>query len=173
MANALLIPEATGGMLPQDKLDAVEALRQQGAKVMMVGDGLNDAPVLAGADVSVAMQSGAALAQASADAVLLSGDLNTLPAARELAYKARRILRQNLGWAVGYNALAVPLAVAGLITPWLAAIGMSLSSLLVVGNALRLLKTPHNPSFRGSSRSERLEESLDRPSTVEPMSTTP
>lgn len=183
VANALLIPEATGGMLPQDKLDAVEALRQQGAKVMMVGDGLNDAPVLAGADVSVAMQSGAALAQASADAVLLSGDLNTLAAARELAFKARRILRQNLSWAVSYNTLAVPLAVTGLITPWLAAIGMSLSSLLVVGNALRLLRQPLDassqqdlasqpPSFRGSSQSERLEESLDRPATAEPMSTT-
>lgn len=146
VAESLQISQAEGGMLPEDKLAAVEGLRRRGASVLMVGDGLNDAPVLASADVSVAMQAGAALAQASADAVLLSGNLLALPEARELALHARRILRQNLAWAIGYNALAMPLAVAGLLTPWLAALGMSASSLLVVGNALRLLRTSPDPS---------------------------
>ena len=148
VAADLGITHATAQMLPNDKLDAVETLRKDGACVLMVGDGLNDAPVLAGADVSVAMQAGAALAQSSADAVLLHEDLNTLPQARELALQARKILRQNLTWAVAYNALAVPLAVTGLLTPWMAAIGMSASSMLVVANALRLLRAPKEDSDR-------------------------
>ncbi|MCU0509811.1 MAG: cation transporter, partial [Anaerolineae bacterium] len=111
-------------------------------------DGINDAPVLAQADVSVAMASGAHLAQARADAVLVSNRLSDLAEAVLLSRKAIRIVRQNLLWATLYNAVAIPAAVAGLVTPWMAGIGMSGSSLAVVLNALRL-RQPDRPLPRG------------------------
>ena len=105
---------------------------------MMVGDGLNDLPSMAGAGISVAMGTAADLTQLKADAVLLNGQLNSLVAAIETSKQTRKIIRQNMIWAFGYNVCALPLAAAGLVPPWLAAIGMSLSSLIVVLNALRL-----------------------------------
>jgi len=124
-------------MTPEQKLAAVQTLQAQGAVVAMVGDGINDAPVLAQAQVSVAMGTGSALAQNAADMVLVSGRLGDLVRGVAASRKALRVIRQNLAWAFAYNVVALPLAVGGNITPWMAALGMSLSSLLVVLNALR------------------------------------
>ena len=104
----------------------------------MVGDGINDAPVLAGADASIAPAHGALLAQTSADVIMLGESLGPVATAVTMSRKTMRIVRQNLAWAIVYNALALPLAAAGFVPPWAAAIGMSASSLVVVMNALRL-----------------------------------
>ncbi|GAB3096193.1 heavy metal translocating P-type ATPase [Lysobacter terrae] len=139
-AAELPIDDARARQTPEDKLAFVRDLQRQGRRVAMVGDGLNDAPVLAGADVSIAIGEGAALAQRAADLVLTSPSLQRIPAAIALAQRTRRIVRQNFAWALGYNLLALPLAAAGLVTPWLAALGMTLSSLVVTLNALRLAR---------------------------------
>jgi len=138
VARALGIESATAQALPETKQRYVRNLQLRDAKVAMVGDGINDAPVLAQADVSIAMGSGADLAQLRADAVLLSDALPDLVDAIRVARRTRRVVRENLGWALAYNAVAIPLAFAGLVTPLTAAIGMSASSLAVVANALRL-----------------------------------
>lgn len=129
------------GLQPQHKLAALKRLQAQHHQVLMVGDGINDIPILQAADISVAMGAASELSQISADAILLNNDLEMLPKAISLAHRARHIIRQNIAWAIGYNALALPLAAMGHVPPWAAAIGMSASSLLVVVNALRLKKT--------------------------------
>ena len=126
------------GLSPEDKLDEAARLAASGERVLMLGDGVNDTPALAGAHVSVAMGRGAAAAAARADAVLIGDDPDRLLAALDIARFSRRIVKQNLAWALGYNLVALPLAAAGAVPPWAAAIGMSLSSLAVAGNALRL-----------------------------------
>ncbi|WP_166266063.1 heavy metal translocating P-type ATPase [Marinobacter caseinilyticus] len=153
IANELGIKTAIGQSTPEQKLNVLTALSAEGRTVMMVGDGLNDLPSMAGAGVSVAMGSAADLTRLRADAVLLNGQLTQLVAAIHISRKTRRIIRQNLIWALAYNLCALPLAAAGLVPPWLAAIGMSLSSLLVVLNALRLGRggSPAKPSSTEST----------------------
>lgn len=138
VAGALGIDDVQAAMSPQAKRDFVAALQARGEIVAMLGDGINDAPVLAQAQVSLAMGEGAPLARTQADLLLLSGNLDHLRDGIVLARRTGRVIRENLAWAVIYNALALPLAMAGMVSPWLAGIGMSASSLLVALNSLRL-----------------------------------
>jgi len=137
-AGRLGIDHWQARLRPADKLARLTALRAGGARVIAVGDGINDAPVLAGADVSVALASGAELAQVTSDIVLAGERLGALAEARAIARQALAILRQNQRWALCYNLAAVPLGALGFVPPWLAALGMSVSSLVVVLNALRI-----------------------------------
>jgi Cu2+-exporting ATPase len=141
VATELGVADHHGGMTPEGKHAYVRAAQASGASVAMVGDGVNDAPVLAQAHVSVAMGSGTDLARSQADVVLLSNDPSHLVAGIVIARRTLAIMRQNLAWAFVYNVVAIPLAMAGWVTPWMAGIGMSASSLLVVLNALRLQRT--------------------------------
>jgi Cu2+-exporting ATPase len=140
IADEVSIEHVQANLKPGDKLIALRELQQHGAVVAMVGDGINDAPVLAAADVSIAMGSGTQLAAASADMILLSNNVQHLATAYRIARRTLAIIRQNMLWAVGYNLIAVPAAALGYVEPWLAALGMSASSLIVVLNALRLTR---------------------------------
>ena len=138
IANVVGIEQAIGELLPEQKLEYLQQSQQQGEVVAMIGDGVNDAPVLAGAQVSIAMGEGSQLAQVSADMVLLSEKLTLLPEAIKTAKEMQSIIKQNFAWALFYNLLAIPLAATAMLAPWMAALGMSFSSLVVVLNALRL-----------------------------------
>lgn len=140
LAELLGIEQYQAAATPEDKLNYIRQRQVLGETVLMVGDGVNDVPVLAGANVSIAMAQATDLAKARADSVLLSGDLTLIPTAIIKARDCSNIIRQNLAWSLGYNVLALPLASMGMIPPWAAAIGMSTSSLVVIGNALRLNK---------------------------------
>ncbi len=142
LADRLGIAQRSARQSPEQKLARLQALRAQGRVVMAVGDGVNDAPLLGAADVAVVMPSGAALAQSSADAILIGDSLRGLPLLLEVAARTRRLIAQNLAWALAYNIAVLPLAAANLLHPWLAALGMSLSSLLVVANSLRIAPAP-------------------------------
>lgn len=144
VGERLGLSRVTGGATPEAKLEHLQTLEQQGHRIAMVGDGLNDLPVMAGARVSIAMASAADLTQLQADAILVSNHLHPLVTAVHLGRRTRRIIRQNLAWAVLYNLVALPLAIAGWVPPWIAAIGMSASSLIVVMNALRLGRLPRH-----------------------------
>ncbi|MGY2185617.1 heavy metal translocating P-type ATPase [Pseudomonas sp. SDO5591_S426] len=146
VAAELGIDEARGGLRPDDKLQVLQQLHKEGRKVLMLGDGVNDVPVLAAADISVAMGSATDLAKTSADAVLLSNRLDALVQAFSLARRTRRVIIENLLWAALYNGLMLPFAALGWITPVWAAVGMSISSLTVVLNALRLTRLPSAPT---------------------------
>ncbi len=132
------IDAAQGGVTPEAKLARLAALQAAGRRVGMVGDGLNDAPVVARADASFAFAQGAAITQSGADFVLLSGRVGDVAVARGIALRARLVMRQNLAWALAYNLVCVPLALIGWFPPWAAGIGMATSSLFVVLNALRI-----------------------------------
>lgn len=140
LADELRITDLEWDQTPESKLAKVKTLQEGGAIVAMVGDGVNDAPVLSGAHVSVAMGSGAHIAAANADMLLLSQRLGHLASANRVSKKTLFVIRQNLVWALLYNAISLPLAATGYVAPWMAAIGMSASSLVVVGNALRLTR---------------------------------
>lgn len=131
---------AKGALSPEDKLRELREAQSRGECVAMIGDGINDAPVLAQADVSFAMGDGAQVARAQADGVLVSNRLADLVSARALAGRSLRIVRQNLAWAALYNACCVPLALFGLLPPWAAGLGMAASSLFVVTNSMRLAR---------------------------------
>jgi Cu2+-exporting ATPase len=140
LAGTLGIRRQRARCTPAEKLAHVQKLRVAGRRVAMVGDGVNDAAVLAAADVAVALADGAALAQASASVVVAGRDIGRLPGLVDTARRARRLMRQNIAWAIGYNTLALPLAALGYVPPWLASLGMAASSLVVTLNALRLAR---------------------------------
>ncbi|MGB0360367.1 MAG: heavy metal translocating P-type ATPase, partial [Endozoicomonas sp.] len=162
-AQALGIERWESESKPNDKLSYIQALQAKGHKILMIGDGINDVPVLAGADISMAMGNSSDLARTSADAVLISGNLTRLADAFSLTHRTRRIIGQNLAWALGYNLAALPLAAAGMIAPWMAATGMALSSLIVIANALRLNKSIKLSDIENQYRHS---ESLHKEATV-------
>ena len=139
-ANHVGIESYQGACTPEDKYEYIEALQKQGRFVWAIGDGVNDAPLLARADVSIAVGAGAPLAAAGADAILTAVSLEPLARTLALADKTQTIIKENLLWALVYNLLAIPAAMMGLVNPWVAGIGMSLSSLAVTLNAWRLRK---------------------------------
>ncbi|MFZ2990627.1 MAG: cation-translocating P-type ATPase [Ideonella sp.] len=141
LAGELGLTELRGGASPRDKLDYLAAAQAQGQVVGMLGDGVNDAPVLARANVSFAMGQGALVSRLHADAVIVSDRLEALVLARRLAKRTMAIIRQNLLWAAVYNAACIPLALLGMLPPWAAGLGMASSSLLVVANSWRLSRT--------------------------------
>lgn len=139
ISEQLKIENMVKGVSPEGKLQHLKKLQKQD-RVLMIGDGINDAPVLAGADISVALASGSDIAKNSADVILLGESLTKLKALMQTARQTRLIIKQNLSWAIAYNLIIVPLAVTGHVVPYIAVIGMSVSSLIVVSNSLRLLK---------------------------------
>lgn len=143
IANELGIDKVIAEVLPEHKADKIRELRQQGQVVAMVGDGINDAPALAEADIGVAMGSGSDVAIETADIALMRADLNAVVDAIQLSHLTVRNIRQNLFWAFAYNSLGIPIAAAGLLAPWLAGAAMAFSSISVVLNALRLQRVKH------------------------------
>ena len=140
IADALKIDDFTAEMLPGEKSEKVRQLAAEGHHVLMVGDGINDAPAMAGAHVSMAPATAADIGRSAADFVFLRESLAALPAALIVAKKSGQLIRQNFALAIGYNLIAVPIAVLGYVTPLVAAAAMSLSSILVVANAMRLIE---------------------------------
>src|SRR5712692_8771678 len=170
-ARAAGIGTFRAGLLPQDKADLVRELRRERGPVAMVGDGINDAPALAAADIGIAVATGTGAAMAAADITLVHGGVGAVADAVLLARATRRIIRQNLGWAFGYNLVLVPLAATGILPPVLAAVAMATSSVTVVGNALRLRRFGKTggqaspPPHRGAATPTPLEPAAEGAST--------
>jgi Cu+-exporting ATPase len=148
IAREVGVDDYAGGMDPGAKAEQIRRWQQQGEVVAMVGDGVNDAPALAQSDLAIAMAEGTDLAGETADVILTRSDLTLVPWFLRLSTHTRRNIRENLGWAFAYNLVAVPLAAAGLISPIIAAGAMAASSLLVVGNSLRLRRLDSDRSSR-------------------------
>ncbi len=146
MANIIGITQFQAACSPNDKLHRLQALKQQGKKVLMVGDGLNDGPILASAHVSIAMGKGVPLTLAHADYILLNGDVSQIPQLIRHAQRTMNIIKQNIAWAIVYNLVSIPLAFTGVLSAWLAGLGMAVSSLIVVANALRLTNFSTSPT---------------------------
>jgi P-type E1-E2 ATPase len=146
VARSAGVDDVAAEVLPEGKVEEVRRLQERGQRVVFVGDGLNDAPALAQADVGIAMGTGTDVALASADVDLLGGSLESVPDSLELARMTYRVIVENLGWAFVYNVVMIPLAVVGALTPTWAAAAMAASSVTVVMNALRLRR------FRSSGR---------------------
>ena len=140
IAQKLPVNTVLGGLSAQDKMEQLKQAQKQGYKVAMTGDGVNDSPVFGAAHISIAMGCGADITKSGADVILLNNKMASIETLIKVAHKTRRIVFQNYLWAFGYNAIVLPLAVAGYITPYMAVIGMSASSILVITNSLRLLK---------------------------------
>jgi P-type Cu2+ transporter len=138
LGGALDIEDWRAGCTPTDKVALIEAWGAAGCKVLMVGDGMNDSPALAAASVSASPATAADVSQTVADLVFQGAKLQPIALALQTARRAKTVMRQNLALAIGYNVVMVPLAIAGWVTPWLAAVAMSSSSLLVMANSLRL-----------------------------------
>ena len=140
VANKLGIEDYQSGLSPRNKMDWVNQQQKEGRVVAMVGDGINDAPTLSTTDVSFSLADSTALANNHSDFLLLGGGLTSIPESIELSQKTLKLIRQNISWAIIYNLIAIPFAIAGWIPPWMAAIGMSASSVIVVLNSMRLAK---------------------------------
>ncbi len=139
LTETLPIHVGKGGLTPEDKFQQVQDMQNNGKRVMMMGDGINDAPVLASADVAIAVGNATDVAKTAADVILLGDQLLSVPELINTAKQVKQKIRQNIGWSVGYNILILPFAVSGLLSPWMAVVGMSLSSIIVVTNSTRLL----------------------------------
>lgn len=142
-AQRLRVNSQEGDLSAEQKQQRIKQLQSKGEVVAMVGDGVNDAPVSAQADVSIVMANGSELTQSQADVIVLNGQLDSLSMLQDVAIKTKNITHQNIIWALAYNLIALPLAAFGMLTPWMAALGMSVSSLLVVLNAVRISKHKH------------------------------
>jgi len=151
VAGILDIQDYHAQMFPQEKLERLNHYQNNGDLVLAAGDGVNDAPLLSAAAVGVAMGSGADLTRVTGDVVLINSRLSDISVLLDQARKTRGVILQNLSWATGYNLLALPLGILGMVPPWIAVIGMSLSSLLVVANALRLSRIHTNPTAGGEA----------------------
>jgi len=153
-AESIGISQYQAGCSPEDKLLRLQALKQQGSKVLMVGDGLNDGPILASAHVSIAMGKGVPLTLAHADYIFLNGDISQIPPLIRHAQLTMKIIKQNIAWAIVYNLISIPLAFFGILSAWLAGLGMAVSSLIVVINALRLTQfsTPVSKTVQTQTR---------------------
>jgi len=138
-ANELTINAYKSELLAEEKIDIISGVQNSGQKCVMVGDGVNDAPVLSQADVSISLKQGSYLAHSASDFILLGSSLDPLNQALKISKKTNVIIKQNISWSILYNLSVIPVAMMGLLEPWVAAIGMSLSSLIVVLNSRRLL----------------------------------